>query len=103
MSDYEEQMRELRERFIERARTDRTALRAALAGGDHYAARFIAHKLAGAAGIFGLDQISVTASALERALPAADQLGESPDPAVTGAPAVSAAADALLTLLDQLD
>lgn len=68
MSDMEAQMQKMRERFRERAASDRAAVAAALDVGDHPRLLHLAHGLAGVAGIFGYSDISSHASALEDAV-----------------------------------
>ena len=70
MSGMERQMQEMRQRFQQRAASDRAAIEAALAAGDCPRLLPLAHGLAGVAGIFGYGEISSSASALEEALDA---------------------------------
>lgn len=65
MTDFDDRLRELRERFVARACEDRTALAEALAGGDADGVRRIVHGLAGAGGTFGYPEISEAAQRIE--------------------------------------
>ena len=70
MSDAEAQMQKMRQRFHERAASDRSAIISALEAGDRSRLLHLAHGLAGVAGIFGYADIGGHASALEEALDA---------------------------------
>ena len=70
MSDAEAQTQKLRQRFHERAASDRSAIISALEAGDRSRLLHLAHGLAGVAGIFGYADIGGHASALEEALDA---------------------------------
>lgn len=83
---FDERMAALRERFLERAASDRVALAAAGEAGDFAAIRDLAHRLAGVAGTLGFPEISVLARALEDA----------------GGAEIAPALDRLLTSIDRL-
>ena len=68
MTDFDDRMRLLRQRFAERALEDRAALLDALAAGDLPEVRRIVHSLAGAGGTFGYPDVSVAAQRIEDAL-----------------------------------
>ena len=70
MSDAEAQMQKMRQRFHERAASDRSVIISALEAGDRSRLLHLAHGLAGVAGIFGYADIGGHASALEEALDA---------------------------------
>lgn len=70
MSDFEERMAQLRERFLERAKDERAQLIAAATVGDRAEMRRLAHGLSGSAGVFGFPEIGLDAQALEEAVDA---------------------------------
>jgi HPt (histidine-containing phosphotransfer) domain-containing protein len=93
VSEFEDAFQQLRLRFLGRCQTDRAALEAHLAGPALAPAelRLILHRLSGAAGTFGLGDLSERAGAAEDAC-----LEQTPDTdervrAVVGALASSAA------------
>lgn len=70
MTDLETRLAALRSTFIDRTAADLPALRAAIAAGERGDAVRIAHRLAGAAGMYGFGAFGEAASALEQALEA---------------------------------
>lgn len=60
----------LRQRFVERAVAEQSAIRAALARGDWPSLRDLAHGLSGRAGMFGFPDLGEAAQALEEAIEA---------------------------------
>ncbi len=76
MSEFEEKMAQLRERFLTRAQEERAQLIAAVAAGDGAELRRLAHGLSGSAGVFGFPEIGLDAQALEEAVDAKAEDGE---------------------------
>ena len=92
MTAFDDRLRELRQRFIDRSRSDRDSLVAALAADDRLELQRLAHSLAGAGGLFGFPEISDAGQRLEDAL---DESAEAVE--------VLAAGEALLRKLEALD
>ena len=92
MTAFDDRLRELRQRFIDRSRSDRDALAAALAADDRPELQRLGHSLAGAGGLFGFPEISDAGQRLEDAL---DEGAATED--------VQAAGEALLRRLEALD
>ena len=92
MTAFDDRLRELRQRFIDRSRLDRDLLTTALATNDHPEMQRLAHSLAGAGGLFGFPEISDAGQRLEDAL---DENADAGD--------VRAAGEALLRQLESLD
>jgi HPt (histidine-containing phosphotransfer) domain-containing protein len=76
MSDFDDRMAALRERFGARCGERAAQLAAALADGDRDAVVRIAHDLAGTAGIFGYPELSCAAQRLEEAARSVDPAGD---------------------------
>jgi HPt (histidine-containing phosphotransfer) domain-containing protein len=67
MSEISDKMADLRRRFAVRAYEDAARIQVAFEAGDHVEVRALAHRLAGAAGIFGFAEVGEAARALEDA------------------------------------
>ncbi|MET0181158.1 MAG: Hpt domain-containing protein [Novosphingobium sp.] len=76
MSEFDDRMAALRERFGARCAERGEQLAAALADGDREAVVRIAHDLAGSAGMFGCPELSRAAQRLEEAARAVDLPGD---------------------------
>lgn len=81
-------MEVLRKRFCVRALEEADALEAALAANDRSRLEWLAHSLAGTAGVFGYSRVSTAASALDGAL-------------ARGEPDAPGRADALIEVIRQ--
>lgn len=92
MTAFDDRLRELRQRFVDRSHSDRDLLKIALAANDRPELHRLAHSLAGAGGLFGFPEISDAGQRLE------DALDES-----AGVEGVRAAGEALLRQLEALD
>ena len=89
MSEFDEKMEQLRERFRSRAGEDRARLIIALEQGDRGTVRHLAHGLSGSGGVFGFPEISQAAEELEDK---ADEGAEAPELRVAAAPLLDALA-----------
>ena len=76
MTDLESRLAALRAAFIDRAAADLPILRAAIEAEDRGEAVRIAHRLAGAAGLYGFGAFGEAASRVEQALEAGADRGE---------------------------
>ena len=69
MSDLEQRLAHLRDRFLERCKADRASLSSAI---DEVQQVEIAHRISGSAGMFGLASLGAAAQDLEDALRVGD-------------------------------